>query len=127
MPSRSPKRTPRLQSSTAHKTERRSNSAGIDIPLNWLKSGVGVLLLPCCIIATQSFLSAFSETSAKTMLIQSAELWFFFIGVLFVLQFSSKSSTELYNFSFRSCMFPFSFLKVFDVFQSNKRLPVLPD
>ena len=82
MPSRSPKRTSRLQSSTAHKTERRSDSAGIDIPLNWLKSGVGGLLLPCCIIATQSFLSAFSETSAKTMLIQSAELWFFFIGVL---------------------------------------------
>ena len=82
MPPRPPKRTSRLQSSTAHKTERRSDSAGIDIPLNWLKSGVGVLLLPCCIVATQSFLSAFGETSAKTLLIQSAELWFFFIGVL---------------------------------------------
>lgn len=82
MPPRSPKRTSRLQSSTAHKSDRRSESDGIDIPLNWLKSGIGVLLLPCCIVATQSFLSAFGETSARTMLIQSAELWFFFIGVL---------------------------------------------
>ena len=82
MPPRSPKRTSRLQSSTTHKTVRRSDSGGIDIPLNWLKSGIGVLLLPCCIVATQSFLSAFGETSAKTLLIQSAELWFFFIGVI---------------------------------------------
>ena len=50
MPPRSPKRTSRLQSSTAHKSDRRSESDGIDIPLNWLKSGIGVLLLPCCIV-----------------------------------------------------------------------------
>ncbi len=82
MPPRSPNRNSRLQSSTTNQMSQRPDSGGIDIPLNWLKSGVGVLLLPCCIIATQSFLSAFGETSAKTLLIRSAEIWFFFIGVL---------------------------------------------
>ena len=82
MPPRSPNRKSRLQSSTTNQMGQRSDSGGIDIPLNWLKSGIGVLLLPCCIIATQSFLSAFGETSAKTLLIRSAEIWFFFIGVL---------------------------------------------
>ena len=82
MPKQSPNRRSRLNSTTATKRARAGHSSTLEIPLNWLKSGIAVLLLPFCFVATQSFLSAFSQTSASTMVIGSAALWFFFIGIL---------------------------------------------
>lgn len=82
MPKQWPNRKSRLNTTTATQRDRTGNPSTLEIPLNWLKSGIAVLLLPFCFVATQSFLSAFSQTSASTMVIGSAELWFFFIGVL---------------------------------------------
>ena len=82
MPKQSPTRKSRLNSTTATQRGRSGNPSILEIPLNWLKSGIAVLLLPFCFVATQSFLSAFSQTSASTMVIGSAALWFFFIGIL---------------------------------------------
>lgn len=47
----------------------------------WIKSIIGVLLLPVCLISTRTFLTVFFKTSAETSIIGSAPLWFFFIGV----------------------------------------------
>ena len=82
MPKQSPNRKSRLNSTTATQRAGTKNPSTLVIPLNWLKSGIAVLLLPFCFVATQSFLSAFSQTSASTMVIGSAPLWFFFIGIL---------------------------------------------
>lgn len=82
MPKQSPTRKSRLNSTTATQRGRSGNPSILEIPLNWLKSGIAFLLLPFCFVATQSFLSAFSQTSASTMVIGSAALWFFFIGIL---------------------------------------------
>jgi len=53
------------------------------IPITWLKTVVGVLLLPVCFVTTEAFLSVFAnESSAKALLIHSAPLWFFTTGVV---------------------------------------------
>jgi hypothetical protein len=81
MPKHSAGRRSRLRT-TATAARRHTSALGEHpIPLVWLKAGIGVLLLPICLITTQTFLGAFTETSVSTRLIGSAPLWFFFIGV----------------------------------------------
>ncbi|MEC9327548.1 MAG: hypothetical protein VYC63_06495, partial [Verrucomicrobiota bacterium] len=64
MPKQWPNRKSRLNITTATQRDGAGNPSTLEIPLTWLKSGIAVLLLPFCFVATQSFLSAFSQTSA---------------------------------------------------------------
>lgn len=81
MPKPNAGRRARLRT-TATSARRHTSALGEHpIPLVWLKIGIGILLLPVCLITTQTFLGAFSETSVSARLISSAPLWFFSIGV----------------------------------------------
>ncbi len=75
-----PGRRSRLRTTATAARRGASELGEQQIPLLWLKAGIGVLLLPVCFVTTQTFLGAFGETSAGTRLIGSAPLWFFFIG-----------------------------------------------
>lgn len=52
------------------------------IPLTWLKTFVGILLLPICYITTTTFLGVFADESTARALLHSAPLWFFSTGVV---------------------------------------------
>ena len=57
--------------------------APFTIPLTWLKTLLGILLLPVCYITTTTFLGVFAnESSTAALLIHSAPLWFFCTGVV---------------------------------------------
>ena len=82
MPKKKARNPSRLRTTTSPPRSRASAHEPRTIPLIWLKSGIAILLLPLCVVATQTFLGAFSETSASTLVIGSAPLWFFFVGAI---------------------------------------------
>ncbi len=82
MPKKRARNSSRLRTTTSLSRPRAAAREARTIPLIWLKAGIAILLLPLCVVATKTFLEAFSETSASTLVIGSAPLWFFFIGVL---------------------------------------------
>ncbi len=88
MPKKKARNPSRLRTTTSLPHSRASAHEPRTISLIWLKAGIAILLLPLCVVATQTFLGAFSETSASTLVIGSAPLWFFFVGaVLWMIAF----------------------------------------
>jgi hypothetical protein len=84
-PSKSRKKAKKKTASKKRKLNARVATAppSFAIPLTWIKTLFGILLLPVCYITTSTFLGVFAnESSARALLIHSAPLWFFSTGVV---------------------------------------------
>jgi hypothetical protein len=58
------------------------------VPTRWVKTVVGIFLLPTCIVLTQTFFTAFARATLSQRLWAAEEFWFFSLGaVLWLIAF----------------------------------------
>lgn len=52
------------------------------VPTRWVKTVVGIFLLPTCIVLTQTFFTAFARATIAQRLWAAEEFWFFSLGAI---------------------------------------------